>query len=248
MSDAETNPAPSTHWIGKALAVLLTVAIVVVVFWGTHPGGDQPSGGGNSNRFSDPQISTIESIGDGTWRAYAGGASVRVSGNPADTFEYRVRMFPMIDDDGRVLIRAYRMLLQDPNAAKAIDLSPEQMDKLRAADPPGMVISDDDRQHFENAWHEWEKADDAHKPKARDAVLDLLRDMAKKSADPTKQAWSTAANSVKQTLTLEQMAKLTVYEQANGGPRMGGRFGGGFGRGFGGGFGAAPTTSATQPH
>jgi hemoglobin-like flavoprotein len=140
---------------------------------------------------------------------------VEVTGTPAREFNFRMRPWAMIDEDTRVLVRSQRMLTQDPNAAKAIDLTPEQIDKLKAVEPPRIVIEDVDRQHVIALWHAWEKVDTAHKPAAQEAILDALRDVGQKSIEPTKKAWTDAADAVKKTLTLQQMAKLAVYQENN---------------------------------
>jgi hypothetical protein len=206
--------------IGKPLAVLLTLAIVAVVFWQVRPGGE----GGDQSVSPNPdgRGADMEEVGTNTWRAYAGPAFVLVSGNPADNFEFRMRLFGTLDDDTRSLVRSYRGLLQDPEAAKAIDLTDEQMAKLRAIELPRMIVSDDDRKHFADVWHAWQKADPPAKAEAREAVLTNLRDIARRSADPTKKAWTDAAATVKKTLTIQQLAKLAVYQDQHGTPGFGG--------------------------
>jgi hypothetical protein len=52
-------------------------------------------------------------------------------------------------------------------------------------------------------------------------AAEALRKAGQKGADPTKKAWSDAAALVKSTLTVQQLAKLAVYEQANGSPMWG---------------------------
>jgi hypothetical protein len=213
MTQSDANPPARKNPIGMALAVLLTIAIVVVVFWQQRGPGE--------GRDGDPRVpdgrpaSGLEEMSDGYWRAYYGPVVVEVTGTPARDFNFRMRPWAMIDEDTRVLVRSQRMLTQDPNAAQAIDLTPEQVEKLKAVEPPRMVIDDADREKVIALWHAWEKADAAHKPAAQDAILSALRDTGQKSVEPTKKAWADAANAVKKTLTLQQMAKLAVYQENN---------------------------------
>jgi hypothetical protein len=226
MPDVETqSPSKTTQWIGKGLAVLLTVAIVVVVFWQSHPNGDGP----NSNDPPGPPNfnnvpGDIEELGPSMWRVSAGPAVVMVNGNPP-TFDYRLRLFMLIDDDTRTMVRSYRQLTIDPNAAKSIGLTDEQMQRLQAINLPRMVISDDDQAKFEKIWHAYEEAVESQKSKARDDVLATLRQIGTQSIEPTKKAWTDVADTVKKTLTLDQMAKLAVYQQTNGSPGFGAMWG-----------------------
>ena len=213
MTQGEANPPARKNPIGMALAVLLTIAIVVVVFWQQRGPGEGRDG---EPRVPDGRpVSGLEEMGDGYWRAYYGPVVVEVTGMPAREFNFRMRPWAMIDEDTRVLVRSQRMLVQDPNAAKAIDLTPEQVEKLKAAVPPRMVMDDADRENVIALWHAWEKADASHKPAAQDALLGALRDTGQKSIEPTKKAWTEAADTVKKTLTLQQMAKLAVYQENN---------------------------------
>lgn len=228
MADDPGIESRSMNRIGGVLAVLMTLAIVAVVFWQARPGGDsQPADPVGAPGTRQQMPADIEAMGDNMWRASAGPAFVFVRGNPATDFEFRVRMFMMIDDDTRLLLRAQRTLIQDPNAAAAIDLSDDQMARIKSIEPPRMVIADDDRERFISAWHAWEKADEAQRPAARDAVLDLLRKTGEKNLEPTKKAWAEGAQAFKKILTLQQMAKLAVYQEKNGGPTFGGPFGSG---------------------
>jgi hypothetical protein len=214
MTQADVNPPARKNPIGMALAVLLTIAIVVVVFWQQRGPGEGRDGDTRGVPDGRP-ASGLEEMGDGYWRAYYGPVVVEVTGMPARDFNFRMRPWAMIDEDTRVLVRSQRMLVQDPNAAKAIDLTPEQVEKLKALEPPRMVIDDADREKVIAFWHAWEKADAAHKPAAQDEILNALRDVGQKSIEPTKKAWTDAAAAVKKTLTLQQMAKLAVYQESN---------------------------------
>lgn len=214
MTQADPNPPPRKNPIGMILAVLLTIAIVVVVFWQQRGPGDAREGDPRGVPDGRP-ASGLEEMGDGYWRAYYGAVVVEVTGTPARDFNFRMRPWAMIDEDTRVLVRSQRMLTQDPNAAKAIDLTPEQIEKLKAIEPPRMVIEDADREHVIALWHAWEKAAPAQKPAAQDAILNALRDAGQKSIEPTKKAWNDVANTMKKTLTLQQMARLAVYQENN---------------------------------
>jgi hypothetical protein len=225
MSEDQAKPAVNKNSIGMALAVLLTLAIVVVVFWQQHPGGDAREPDPRGPPDARPP-SGLEEMGDGAWRAYYGPAVVEVTGNPAREFNFRMRLFAVIDEDTRTLIRAQRMLVQDANAAKNIGLSDEQVEQLKTIDPPRMVIADADRQHVIELWHKWEKAKPDEKPAAQNAIVDSLREIAQKTIEPTKKAWTDAAESVKKTLTLQQMAKLAVYQETNPQQPWAGGFGG----------------------
>ena len=230
MAETETTSDPGMHWIGKLLAVLLTLAIVVVVFWQSRPGGSEgPSPDSSGNQGPD-RSGDIEEVASDTYRAYAGQAFAMVQGKPAIDFDFRVRMFGGIDEDTRTLIRGYRTLIMDPNAPKYVGVSAEQMDKLKSIELPRMVMSDQDKEHFIELWHAWEKADAANKKTAQDAVLNDLRDLGTKSMEPTKQAWKDAGQTVKKTLTVQQLAKLGVYQETYGSAGFGGGFWGG-GRG-----------------
>src|SRR6476469_7072835 len=143
MTEAQGNENRSMNRIGGALAVLMTAAIVGVVFWQSRPGNVSSLNFGRPPR-TRPMASEIEELAPNMFRAYAGSAFVFVRGNPATDFEFRMRIFGMIDDDTRLLIRAERTVILDPNAAKAIDLSDEQLEKVKALEPPRMVISEDD--------------------------------------------------------------------------------------------------------
>src|SRR2546421_699622 len=214
MTQGEANPPRRKNPIGMVLAVLLTVAIVCVVFWQQRGPGD----GRNTDQRGVPDgrpRSGLDEMGDGYWRAYYGPVLVEVTGSPARDFNFRMRPWAMIDEDTRVLVRSQRMLIQDPNAAKAIDLTPEQIDKLKAVEPPRMMIEDADRERVIALWHAWEKSNPPEKPAAQDAILSALRDAGQKSIEPTKKAWNDAADAVKKTLTLQQMAKLAVYQENN---------------------------------
>src|SRR5438270_13065840 len=108
MADAETQSQPKAQWVGKLLAVLLTAAIVVVVFWQAFPGGERPQSDISGNPTTNYQQAEMEQVGESMWRAYAGPAVVIVTGSPANNFEFRMRMFMLLDEDTRTLIRAYR--------------------------------------------------------------------------------------------------------------------------------------------
>ena len=214
MTQGEANPPGRKNAIGMALAVLLTVAIVAVVFWQQRGPNDAREGEPRPVPDGRP-ASGLEEMGDGYWRAYYGPVIVEVSGNPARDFNFRMRPWAMIDEDTRVLVRSQRMLTQDPNAAKAIELTPEQIEKLKSVEPPRMVIEDADRERVIALWHAWEKAAPPQKSAAQDAILNALREAGTKSIEPTKKAWNDAADTVKKTLTLQQMAKLAVYQESN---------------------------------
>jgi hypothetical protein len=228
MSETETKAAATTHWVYRALAVLLTIAIVVVVFWQAHPNGEQGGDGTSSptgDRFNNRQTGDIEAIAPDSWRVYSEPMFVIVNGNPATSFEYRMRMFNMMDDDTRTLTRAYRTLMFDSSVAQSIGMSQDQIAAIQKIDFPRAVPADEPRQKFESLWHEWESADASKKPAAREAVLSAMRDLARQSVDPTKRAWADAAGQIRKTLTLQQMAKLAVYEDEHG-TGMGGPWGG----------------------
>jgi len=223
MAESETKPDDGMNWIGKLLAVLLTAAIVCVVFWHSFPfGGDgaAPEGNPNYDRSGD-----IEEMAGDMYRVYAGQAFVLINGKPAADFAYRLRMMGLVDDDTRNLIRTDLSLTLDPNASKYAGVSDEQMEKIKAIDFPRMVVSDQDDQRFRELWHAWEDADAAHKKAAQDAVLNQLREMSQKAVDPTRHALKTAGEDLKNTLSLQQLAKLALYQETYGSPNG---FGGGF--------------------
>jgi hypothetical protein len=49
-------------------------------------------------------------------------------------------------------------------------------------------------------------------------VIEALRGAGERGIEPTKKAWSDAATQVKQILTLEQLAKLAIYDGELGSP------------------------------
>jgi hypothetical protein len=223
MSEVDTQPSPSaTHWIYKTLAVLLTLAIVAVVFWQNRPTGDPGSADGNYPPATSNFPGEIQPVGEGMWRITGGQAVVFAAGDPADRFEFRMRMFGMMaDEDTRTLMRAYRVLMNDERARSTLELTSEQSKQLQAIDAPRMVVNDTDRAEFVSRFHAWQRADDAHKPQAQTAVCDQLKEISARGAPLTKQAWVDGCAKLKKILTLQQMAKLTVYMESNPTPGMG---------------------------
>jgi hypothetical protein len=235
MTEVSANPENKWVRIGRYLAVALTIAIVVAVSWQFRPAPkiedpdlpDSPMGGGNL-------IATLDQMGEDAWSVQAGPAIVFISGRPANTFLYRMRIWPMVDDDTRMLIGALRTLQRDSQAVKDAGLSDEQTKKLNDIQPARMVVSDEDGERFEKLWHKLEQADEQGRPGAQKVVLDAMCELTERSIEPTKKAWNDAARQLQQTLTLEQLAKVAVYMQNNNIPQFG-PGGGGF-RGDGGGF------------
>src|SRR5262249_30467837 len=133
-------------------------------------------------------------------------------------FEYRMRMYMLLDEDSRVLYNALRMLTRDENAQKAVNATPEQLQKIYDLQPPRMVATDEAKANIQRLWVKWEQASEADKPAAQKVLLDALADLSKTSIEATRKAWIDAGAGLKKVLTLQQMAKLAVYEQANGQP------------------------------
>jgi hypothetical protein len=237
MTEVGANPENKWSRIGRYLAVALTLAIIVAVFWQFRPG---PKPGDDQDLPDGPMGGKIpvslEQTGDDSWNLQAGPAMLMIVGKPASTFNFRMRSWGMMDDDTRMLIGALRTLQRFPDAVQQAGVSDEQMSRLNDIQPPRMAVADDDRRHVEKLWHDYENADDRTKRDAQQAVMDGMRELTEKSIEPTKQAWTDAGKQLQQTLTLEQLAKVAVYMQNNGvpmGPGGGFRGDGGF-RGGGG--------------
>jgi hypothetical protein len=202
------------------LAVLLTIGIIVAVFWTRHANDPSPNSDPTAPQFDAQYFgSGIDDGGDNNYRAYAGLLVLEVSGKPANNFLFRIRILRLLDDDTRSLNFMRQALLRDPNVGGVIDLTPDQLELLRTIDPPNVVMSDSDYQRMVRLWHEWENADADHKSAAQQTLLDGLADVSKNCVGPTKKAWTDAANSVRHILTVEQQVKLAVYAQ-NGTPSI----------------------------
>lgn len=236
--------------IGMALAVVMTIAILAVVFWQSRGQNDFPDSSDSDNGGPDGrgmvdiahQPAGFDEIGPGFWRVYAGPLVVQIAGMPATEFNFRMRSFNLMDDDMRSLVRAQRVLLGDPQAVVAAGVSEAQLEKLRNIQSPRAVVADADREQVIAQWRNWEKADASQKAAAQQPVVDAMRAAAEHSIEPTKKSWTDAATEVKSTLTLPQMAKLAVYAEDHPMPGMLGQGWGWAGRGEGWGGGAA-----TQP-
>jgi len=220
MPEQEVQTQDPRSWIGSAIALVLTAAIVIAVFWQTRGTGSEtppPEISNEPPRF-DRITASIEETGDGTYRVSAGPMVLGVAGRPATTFDYRMRMYQLLDDDSRVLASALRLLTRDPEAQKAVNATPEQLNKIYELQPPRMVATDAEREHIQRLWAKWEQAPEAEKPAAQQALLDAVAELSKNSIVATRKAWVDAGAELKRILTLQQMAKLAVYEQANGLP------------------------------
>jgi hypothetical protein len=220
MPEGQQNLPPPPNRIGMILAVVLTAGIVIAVFWKTRTPDTSQNNDPNSSQ-ADPQNfgAGIDDGGENNFRAYAGLLVLDVSGKPADSFIFRMRLLRLLDDETRSLNFMRQALVRDPNIGGVVDLTSDQLDLLRTIDPPNVIISDADREKIVTLWHAWEKADEDHKAAAQQAILDALTEVSKDSLAPTKQAWIDAANSVRHILTVEQQVKLAVYAQ-NGAPSL----------------------------
>src|SRR4051812_26513867 len=100
MTENATHSNRSRNTIGVTLASLLTVAIVVMVFWKSHPSSDTPRDEEPRGIEIDDMPGAIEEA-NGTWRAYVGPVVMLAYGRPATDFEFGMRVFGMIDEDSR---------------------------------------------------------------------------------------------------------------------------------------------------
>ena len=220
MSDEAQKPHDKYHTVGRVAAGVLTISIVVAAFWHTHlPGsgpGPEPDGEHGRDFGGRQGMTGIEDDGGTFRRAFAGPVFLEAYGRPATSFDFRMRPFGLMDDDSRMLLRSLRVVLNDPNTDRLINLTQDQWKNLQAIEMPRMVISDDDRAQIERLWQDMDAASDAQKPAAQQKLLDGLRDVGDRSTEPTKKAWADAANQVKQILTTQQLAKLSVYEGSGG--------------------------------
>src|SRR4051794_5487890 len=167
----ETGQSNATrNWIGVGVAALLTVAIVTIVFWKSHP-NEPPADEEPRVMDVDQMPSGIEEA-FGTWRAYVGPVVMVAHGRPAKDFDFGMRVFMLIDDDSRFYIRAQRIVLNDANAASDAKLTEDQIKKLKAIDPPLLISDEADRDRAIAAWRKWESADDTTKSAAEVEVLD----------------------------------------------------------------------------
>jgi hypothetical protein len=238
MSETEVKPLSDRHQrIGSVLAALLTVAILIVVFWQYRPGesgGRAPDVGDPFNR-GDPFRGGRFENGiypfESGWRAVSGPMVMRVTGNPGSSFSFQMRMFgaPM-DEETRSLLFAQRNILRNPSVASSIGLTSNQLEKLHA-NQPAMQMAEGDEEQIKKLWKAWESADDAHKPAAQQALLEALSAAGQRNIEPAKKAWVDAAAAFKQILTTDQLVKMAVSSQ-NTGPMP---------------FGNPPVAPATQP-
>jgi hypothetical protein len=225
MSDAPANSgvklSDTQQRIGRALAVALTIAIVVVVFWGYRPWADRPQGsgdgGGPPGGFRGPEW--INETPQGIRRAMAGPVMMEVFGRPGTTFTFSVRIgrfasVPGLDPDSTTLLRIQRQILRDPGAVKAAEVSEQQMDQLQAA-TPNLTISDSDQEQIKHLWSIWEQADADHKAAAERAVLEALRSAGEKGMEDSRKKIIESAKTVKSILSTDQVAKLALYMESN---------------------------------
>ncbi len=189
MSEGQKNLPQPPNRMGMILAVLLTIGIVVAVFWKTRTPDANPNSDPNAPQFDTQSFGTgIDDGGDNNYRAYAGLLVLDVSGKPANSFIFRMRILRLLDDDTRSLNSMRVAIVHDPNVGGVIDLTADQLELLRTIDPPNVVISDADYQKIVTLWHAWENADEDHKSAAQQAILDALTEVSKDCVAPTKKA------------------------------------------------------------
>ncbi len=140
--------------------------------------------------------------------ATAGGIEVRLRQTPGEPSTVILRpadgAIPPGQDD---LLRSARRLLLDADLAKQMQLTDEQRNSLRQVDFSfGLKIGDKDRASLESLALEWEQAaPGAAKTAARTKLIDAMKEVGQRSAEPSRVAAQKSIDQVKAILTPQQL-------------------------------------------
>lgn len=140
--------------------------------------------------------------------AAAGGIEVRLRQTPGEPSTVILRpadtAVPPAQDG---LLRSARRLLLDADLAKQIQLTDEQRNSLRQVDFSfGLKIGDKDRASLESLALEWEQAaPGAAKTSARTKLIDAMKEVGQRSAEPSRVAAQKSIDQVKAILTPQQL-------------------------------------------
>lgn len=161
--------------------------------------------------FGQPRVQPdgIREVGNG-FRVKAGDATLTVTrrqdGQWSHSFGYDRP--DMLNPEQQTVFTARFRLVRDAAFAKSLNLTEDQMKKLREIPArEGMVVSDPDRRRVEALFDEYVKAPPPREQPAS-ALLAALREVGNNSLEPTRQVIAERVRQIQAILTPEQIARF----------------------------------------
>jgi hypothetical protein len=115
--------------------------------------------------------------------------------------------YEFVPQEDRTRIISARRIARDDAVAKSLDLTPEQVTKMRGLTAQiGMVAEPADLDNLKALWTAYDSA--ANKPAAETALVQALTATARKSVDKTKTAAAERSAKIKAVLTDDQWKKF----------------------------------------
>ncbi len=152
----------------------------------------------------------VASLGNRQWNAKSGDVllSARGLGNETRiTLSYLRGDVP--DDQQRMLLLARRRLAFDPGIREALEITPEQIEKLRAVSGfSGIGLTDAETDRVRDAWQAYLSARGDARDPAQANLLALLRELGAAKLDDTRQAIATRTERIRAILTPEQLERF----------------------------------------
>jgi hypothetical protein len=171
------------------------------------PTRSQPSA--RMNAVAAAAAPAIRKQDDTSWWVHAPEAAMLVDtkSKPPAIKVINYTNYEFVPQEDRSRIISARRIARDDAVAKSLDLTPEQVTKMRGLTAQiGMVADPADLENLKNLWTAYDAA--SNKAPAETALVQALTAVARKSVDKTKQAAAERSAKIKAVLTDEQWTKF----------------------------------------
>jgi hypothetical protein len=145
-----------------------------------------------------------------TWWVHSRDAAAMIDsagkGQPITVKAVNYNSYQFVPQDQRNMIFAARRIGRDETVAKNLNLTPDQITKLRGLTGTiGMETQQADTDQLKSLWADYQNADQpADKIAVQTKLVDALGEIARKSVDATKNAVADRAAKIKAVLTDDQ--------------------------------------------
>ncbi|HSV15155.1 MAG TPA: hypothetical protein VLI90_12925 [Tepidisphaeraceae bacterium] len=167
-----------------------------------------PSARGN-NMAAAQAAPAVRKQDDTSWWVHAPEAAMLIDtkAKPPTIKVINYTNYEFVPQEDRTRIISARRIARDDAVAKSLDLTPDQVTKMRGLTAQiGMVTDPADLENLKNLWTAYDAA--SNKPAAETALVQALTATARKSIDKTKQAAAERSAKIKAVLTDEQWKKF----------------------------------------
>jgi hypothetical protein len=154
----------------------------------------------------------VQKTGGNDWAVGGDAGMMRVTQAGSDykfQFGFKSGVLGLNQQQINLLSGRFR-IIQDQAMAKAWDITPEQLDKLKKLDLGGggsLKPTEGERAEIKKLWQDFQSASD--KGPAQKKLVDKLDSIARANLEPAKKALLDRIDQIRQILTADQVQKIT---------------------------------------